>query len=303
MSIECADPRFTALVSSDSAVERLWTGARWAEGPVYFGDSQMLLFSDIPNNRKLRWVPDGGGAGQVTEFTRQANFSNGHTRDHQGRLLACEHGTRRVVRFGRDGVSQVLATHWGVHRLNSPNDVVVARDGSIWFTDPTYGILSDVEGFKAEPEYGGAYVFRIDPRSGALQVIADDFVQPNGLAFSPDESRLYVADSGGSHLPQGPHHIRVFDLQADGTWRGGEVFAVVSPGVPDGMRVDTLGNLWTSAADGIHCYAPEGALLGKILVPEVVANLCFGGPEGRTLFITATTSLYRCEVLVGCAAG
>ncbi len=302
MDIECADDRFGTLVAPDAVVERLWTGARWAEGPVYFPQDRMLLFSDIPNNRKLRWVPDGGGAGQVTEFTRTANFSNGHMRDREGRLLVCEHGTRRVVRIGCDGREEVLASHWGAHRLNSPNDVVVARDGSVFFTDPTYGILSDLEGFKADPEYGGAFVFRIDPQDGRLQVIADDFVQPNGLAFSPDESRLYVADSGGSHRADGPHHIRVFHRQADGRWGGGAVFAVVSPGVPDGMRVDTQGNLWTSAADGILCYAPEGGLLGKILVPEVVANLCFGGPVGRTLFITATTSLYRCEVLVNGAA-
>lgn len=302
MSIEVLDERFTRLVSPQATVQRLWTGARWAEGPVWFAENRTLLFSDIPHNRKLRWIPDGGPLGQVTEYTREANFSNGHTRDAQGRLLACEHGTRRVVRITTDGAVQVLATHWGPHRLNSPNDVVVTRDGAVWFTDPTYGILSDVEGYQAAPEYGGAYVFRIDPASGALQVVADDFVQPNGLAFSPDESRLYVADSGASHDPAAPHHVRVFTRAADGRWRGGAVFAEISPGVPDGLRVDAQGHVWISAGDGIHCHAPDGTRIGRIRVPEVVANLAFGGVDGRQLFITATTSLYRCDVLVGGAA-
>ena len=298
MSVDILDARFAQLVSPGEAVQRLWTGARWAEGPVWFGESCTLLFSDIPHNRKLRWIPDGGPSGQVTEYTREANFSNGHTRDAQGRLLVCEHGTRRVVRIGTDGAAQVLATHWGAHRLNSPNDVVVTRDGAVWFTDPTYGILSNTEGYQAPAEYGGAYVFRLDPASGALEVVADDFAQPNGLAFSPDESRLYVADSAASHDPAGAHHVRVFTRGSDGRWRGGAVFAEISPGVPDGLRVDALGHVWISAGDGIHCHAPDGTLIGRILVPEVVANLCFGGQDGRDLFITATTSLYRCRVQV-----
>jgi gluconolactonase len=289
------DPRFTALVPINAWVEKLYSGAMWAEGPVYFGDADMLLFSDIPNNRMLRWAPDGVGPGRVSEFRRPSNHSNGNTRDRQGRLVSCEHSGRRVSRTEHDGRITTLVDSYAGKRLNSPNDVVVKADGSVWFTDPSYGIMSDYEGFQAEPEYGGANVFCLD-LEGKLAVVADDFMQPNGIAFSPDESRLYVADTGGSHRPGGPHHIRVFELAADGRPRGGEVFATISPGLADGLRLDTAGNVWTSAGDGVHCYAPDGTLLGTILVPEVVSNLAFGGPRRNRLFITATSSLYACYV-------
>lgn len=290
------DPRFRSLVPPNGFVEKLFTGAKWAEGPVYFPAGDFLVFSDIPNNRMLRWVPDGAGEGRLTEFRRPSHFSNGNTRDPQGRLVTAEHGSRSVSRTEFDGRRTVLASSYNGKRFNSPNDVVVGPDGAVWFSDPSYGILSDYEGYTAEPEYGGRYVFRVDPASAAVEAAVTDFTQPNGLAFSPDGRTLYVADSGASHDPQGPRHIRSFEVGAGGRLKGGEVFATVDAGIPDGLRLDARGNVWTSAGDGVHCFSPQGELLGKILIDEPVANLEFGGPRGNRLFITATTSLYACYV-------
>jgi gluconolactonase len=289
---EIHDRRFRGLTIPNTGLEELFSECRWAEGPVWFNDAGFLVWSDIPNDRMMRWVPGG----EVSVFRSPANFANGHTRDRQGRLVSCEHGTRRVTRTEPDGSTTVLADAFGGRRLNSPNDVVVHSNGAIWFTDPTYGILSDYEGFRADPEQDARGVYRIDPASGAIARVVDDFVQPNGLAFSPDERRLYVADSGFSHDDAAPHHIRVFDVEERGTLAGGNVFAEVSPGVPDGMRIDSEGNLWTSAGDGIHVFHPGGALLGKVLLPQTVANLTFGGPRRNRLFITATRSLYALYV-------
>ena len=210
--------------------------------------------------------------------------------------MSCEHGGRRVTRTEHDGSVTVLADRYEGKRLNSPNDVVVKSDGTVWFTDPPYGILTDYEGYKADSEIGANYVYRLDPASGALSVASDDFDKPNGLAFSPDESILYIADTGLSHDPNGPHHIRAFSVAESGALSGGEVFAEITPGVADGFRLDTEGNIWTSAGDGIHCYTPDGTLLGKILIPEKVSNCTFGGPRRNRLFITATTSLYAIYV-------
>jgi gluconolactonase len=225
-------------------------------------------------------------------FRADSNFSNGNTRDRQGRLVTCEHGTRRVTRTEPDGTITVIADSHDGKRLNSPNDVVVKSDDTIWFTDPTYGIMSDYEGFKATPEQAGCFVYRVDPETGKMKVAADDFVKPNGLAFSPDERILYIADSGMSHDPSGPHHIRAFDVSAGGRLSRGRVFAEVSPGVPDGLRCDIDGNVWTSAQNGVQCYAPDGRALGRIRIPTLVANLTFGGPRRNRLFITATNALY-----------
>ncbi|WP_316295316.1 SMP-30/gluconolactonase/LRE family protein [Aestuariicoccus sp. MJ-SS9] len=274
-------------------VEVLFDGCRWAEGPVWFNDLGCLIWSDIPNNRMLRWTPDQG----VGVFRAASNFANGNTRDREGRLVTCEHGTRRVTRTEPDGKITVIADSYQGKRLNSPNDVVVKSDGTIWFTDPTYGILSDYEGFKAEPEQEGCFVFRVDPASGEITVVADDFVKPNGLAFSPDETRLLVADSGFSHDPDGPHHIRTFDVTDTNNLKGGAVFAEVSPGVPDGFRFDDQGNLWSSAQDGVRVFDPEGNPLGRIKLPQMVANLTFGGPRRNRLFIASTHTL--CAVFVG----
>jgi gluconolactonase len=295
------DPRFGAMFVGSAGLDRLATGCRWAEGPVWFGDLNCVLFSDIPNQRILRWSPDPVGSeslGQASVFRAPSNFANGHTRDRQGRLVSCEHGTRRVTRTEIDGSITVIADSYRGRRLNSPNDVVVSSDGAIWFTDPTYGILSDYEGFRAEPEQATRNVYRVDPASGEIAAVVTDFGQPNGLCFSPDERRLYVADSAGSHDPSAPRHIRAFDV--DGArLTGGAPFAVIDRGIPDGIRTDTAGNLWSSAGDGVHCFAPgDGQRLGKVLVPEVVANLCFGGPRRNRMFIAATTSLYAVYLTV-----
>jgi gluconolactonase len=290
---EYFDRRFRDLTVPIAEVEVLYDGCRWAEGPVFFSDGGFLVWSDIPNNRMLRWVPDLG----VSTFRADSSFANGNTRDREGRLVTCEHGGRRVTRTEPDGSLTVIADTYKGRRLNSPNDVVVKSDGTIWFTDPTYGILSDYEGHKAEPEQDGCFVYRVDPGNGEIAVVADDFVKPNGLAFSPDESRLYVADSGLSHDPDGPHHIRMFDVRKSNGLTGGEVFVEVSPGVPDGFRLDVEGNLWTSAQDGVRCFDPEGNPLGRIKLPQMVSNLTFGGPKRNRLFITSTHTL--CAVYVG----
>lgn len=291
------DARFRALIHPNAGLHRIGQGFEWAEGPVWFPAAQMLLFSDIPAHRMMRWTAQTG----CSIFREDSGYSNGNTRDTQGRLVTCHHGLRAVTRTEHDGSLTTLASHADGKRLNSPNDVVVRQDGSIWFTDPTYGILSDLEGYRAVPEQPGSHVWRIPPQGGAAQAVITDFTQPNGLCFSPDERLLYVAESGSSHDPAVPPVIRVFDVTADGV-RAGRDFAHVDAGLPDGIRCDAQGNIWSSAADGVQVFAPDGTLLGKILVPEVVSNLCFGGPRGNRLFITATTSLYMIAV-DACAAG
>jgi len=286
------DRRFRDIHVPSAALDRLVTGCRWAEGPVWFADLNCLVFSDIPNQRILRWTPDALDGGGLSVFRAPSHFANGHTRDRQGRLVSCEHGTRRVTRTEPDGAITVLADQFNGKPLNSPNDVVVKSDGSIWFTDPTYGVLSDYEGYRAEPQQSARNVFRLDPDTGGLASVADDFNQPNGLAFSPDERQLYIADSAASHDPDLPRVIRVFDVQG-AQLSNGRNFCEIDSGIPDGIRTDIFGNLWSSAADGVHCFAPDGTLLGKILVPEMVANLCFGGPRRNHLFIAGTTSVYR----------
>uniref|UniRef100_UPI0031013379 SMP-30/gluconolactonase/LRE family protein n=1 Tax=Neorhizobium sp. EC2-8 TaxID=3129230 RepID=UPI0031013379 len=285
---EIHDERFRQLIVASAALEELYADCRWAEGPVWFADLNCLIWSDIPNQRMLRWAPDGG----VSVFRSPSNFVNGNTRDRQGRLVSCEHGGRRVTRTEIDGSITVLADFYQGKRLNSPNDVVVRSDGSVWFTDPTYGIKSDYEGYRAEPEQETRNVYRLDPQTGELSAVVTDFGQPNGLAFSPDETRLYVADSASSHDITAPRHIRVFDVVDDRQLTNNRIFCSLDNGLPDGFRVDVNGNIWTSAGDGVHCFSPDGALLGKILLPQTVANLTFGGPRKNRMFITATKSLY-----------
>jgi gluconolactonase len=283
------DERFQRLVISTARLEKLYEGCRWAEGPAYFPAGRYLIWSDIPNDRMLRYDETSGA---VSVFRHPAGYSNGNTVDRQGRLISCEHGNRRVSRTEHDGSITVIASHFQGKRLNSPNDAVVKSDGSIWFTDPAYGIDSDYEGHKAESEIGACHVYRVDPHSGDIRVVADDFVRPNGIAFSPDERRLYVADTGATHVKDGPRHIRVFDVSDDGRLSGGKVFATSTAGLFDGMRLDEAGRIWTSAGDGVHCYEADGTLLGKILVPEAVANVVFGGVKRNRLYICGTTSLY-----------
>ncbi len=285
---EVLDPSFEACFIGHARVERLWSGARWSEGPVWFAAGRYLLWSDIPNNRILRW---DGTNGAVSTFRHPSNNSNGHTVDRQGRLVSCEHLTRRVTRTEFDGSVTVLADRYQGKRLNSPNDVVVQSDGSVWFTDPSYGIMMDYEGDRAEQEQPGCFVYRVSPE-GDIAVMADDYLKPNGLAFSPDESLLYIADTGATHHENGPKHIRRHKVAADGSLSGGEVFAECTNGLFDGFRVDRDGRIWSSAGDGVHCYAPDGTLIGKIHIPEMVANVCFGGAKLNRLFVCGTTSLY-----------
>lgn len=285
------DPRFDHFLMGNAPLTRLATGFKWVEGPVWFGDAGCLLFSDIPNNSIMRWTPPiGPGEGQLSVYRSPSNFSNGHTRDRQGRLISCEHGKRRVTRTEYDGTITVLADQFEGNNLNSPNDVVVKSDGSIWFTDPHYGIMTNYEGYKSEQELP-CYVYRIDPETLELTVVADDFDSPNGLAFSVDESRLYISETGAMYDSKANPRIRVFDVDGASLRNGGD-FHKVDQGLADGFRLDDEGNIWTSAGDGVHCIAPDGALLGKILVPETVSNLCFGGRGKSLMFITASTSIY-----------
>ena len=287
---EVLDSRFGACLIGHVRVERLWTGARWSEGPAWFGGGRYLIWSDIPNNRMMRFDECDG---HVSVFRNPSNNSNGNTTDPHGRLVSCEHLTRRVTRTEHDGSITVLADKFDGKRFNSPNDVVVKSDGSIWFTDPSYGILFDYEGGRAESEIGACHVYRIDGQSGKITRVADDFEKPNGLAFSRDEKKLFIADTGVTHKENGPRHIRKFEVKSDGASLGkSTVFAECTAGLFDGFRIDESDRIWTSAADGVHCYDKDGTLIGKIRIPELVANVCFGGPKRNRLFICGTTSLY-----------
>ena len=288
-------PEFAALFSTAAAPEKIAGHCLWTEGPAYLPQEKALVWSDIPNDRMLRWDETTGA---VSTYRSPARYTNGHTLDREGRLVSCEHGSRSVTRLEHDGSTTVLASHWNGLRLNSPNDVVVARDGAIWFTDPTYGIDSDYEGHKADSDIGVCHVYRVGPTGGICEPVLTDFARPNGLAFNADESLLYVADTGRTHQSDGPKHIRVFDVGPNYALTGGNVFADCDVGLFDGLRVDALGRVWTSAGDGVHCYAPSGALLGKVLLPEPAANLVFGGVSGCDLFVCATSSVYRVRLAV-----
>ena len=292
-TFEILDRLFARLVNPTAKLELLDATSRWAEGPVYVPAGRYFLWSDVPSDRMMRWDETSGHASVLRSPSQNAN---GNTLDRQGRLVTCEQLTRRVTRTEHDGSITVIANRIDEKRFNSPNDVVVASDGAIWFTDPTYGIDSDYEGRRAPSEIGQSRLYRVDTSDGSVRVAGDDFVQPNGLAFSPDESRLYVSDTGRSHVENGPAHIRVFDVN-DGWLTGGDVFAESTAGIFDGFRLDEDGNVWTSAGDGVRCYEPGGDLIGIIHVPDPVANVCFGGPVRNRLFICATGAVYAVYVL------
>ena len=285
---ESHDPRFDALVLFNAELELLAEGFRWLEGPVWFGDHNCLMFNDIPNNRTLRWSEQHG----VSTFLEPSDFANGQTRDCQGRLIQCHHRSRCLTRREFDGSTTTLVREARGHRLNAPNDVVVKRDGSIWFSDPLYGLLNDYEGGRQQSEQPPA-LYRLDPDTGAVEAMATDFDGPNGLAFSPDERLLYVAESGAPDAEHPRQYIRVFQVGDDGrSLSGGEFFHKISDGWADGFQVDEHGNLWCGAADGVHVIAPDATLLGKVLVPKHVSNLCFGDRYGSRLFLCASTALY-----------
>ena len=298
MKFEAYDQQFNALLRADSRLECLASPARWAEGPVWLPGEDAVVFSDVKANRMYRWNRDG----KITIFREQANYANGNTLDRQGRLISCEHGRRGVSRTDSDGVARILVDRFDGKRLNSPNDVVVKSDGSLWFSDPPYGIVGDAEGFKSESQIIGCYVYRFDPETGEITAVATDVQRPNGLAFSPDESRLYVADMSIVDFPlQGRRHLLVYDVIEGRRLSNPRVLAQIEPGIPDGFRVDQCGNIFCSCEDGILVLAGDGQRIGKIGVPERVSNCTFGGPAQDELFITATTSLYRVRLATqGC---
>lgn len=285
---EVYDNRFLAILRPDSRLEQIYWGSTWAEGPVYFAEDDSLLFSDIPGNRILRWTPKDG----YSVFRQPANFTNGHYRDLQGRLVSCEHGGRRVSRTEADGTVTVLVDNYRGKRFNSPNDLVVKSDGTIWFTDPPYGIMQPAEGYHGLCEVGGNFVYRFDPTTKEVSIVADDLEKPNGLAFSPDERIMYIADSAASHDPFAKHEVRAYDVVDGMRLVNSRVFATITPGVPDGFRLDVNGYLYISSKDSIQVYSAGGDLLGKIMVPEIIANCTFGGPNKDRLFIAASTSVY-----------
>ena len=297
-AVEIVDPSFAKYKVGNAAVERLYTGARWAEGPVWYGDGRYLLFSDIPNNRMLRWLED---TQEVSIFRSPSNYSNGNYRDRQGRLLTCEHDSRRLTRTEHDSTITVLMDHFQGKQLNAPNDLAVHSDGAIWFTDPGYGIMSNYEGHKASFELP-ASVYRLDPKTREATVVASDMDKPNGICFSPDEKKLYIVDTGEPKHAGDPHPIRVYDVEDGVRLKNGRMFANMSPGSSDGIRCDVDGNVWSAAGwagegfNGVHVFAPDGKLIGRIHIPETCANLCFGGAKKNRLFMAASQSLYALYV-------
>jgi gluconolactonase len=284
---EICEPRFAHYVLDNAPLEELATGFRWIEGLVWMGDADCLLFQDLPRDRTMRWTESGG----ISIYRAPSGFANGQTRDREGRLISCSHRERCLFRTELDGaVTRLIDRHDG-KRLNAPNDVTVKSDGTIWFTDPLYGIQNDYEGGRQISEHPPA-LYRFDPQNGDLSIAADDFDGPNGLVFSPDESRLYVCETGDQTKDNPKQYIRRFDVLPDGRLRGGDIFHKITPGYADGICMDEEGNLWSSAGDGVHCIDPSGKLLGKILVPYRVSNLTFGALHRNRLFIGGSHTLY-----------
>jgi gluconolactonase len=297
-AVEVVDPRFAKYKVINAGVERLYTGTRWAEGPVWFGDGRYLLFSDIPNNRMLRWQEDNG---EVTVFRSPSNYSNGNYRDRQGRLLTCEHDTRRLTRTEYDGAVTVLMDRFKGKMLNAPNDLAVHSDGAVWLTDPGYGIMTNYEGHRAPFELP-TNAYRLDPKTGEATVVANDLDKPNGICFSPDEKKLYLVDTGLPKHPGDPRPIYVYDVIDGVRLANKRLFVNMAPGSSDGIRCDVDGNLWSAAGwgpedyNGVHVFSPDGTLIGKIHLPEACANLCFGGAKKNRLFMAASQSLYAVYV-------
>jgi gluconolactonase len=292
---EVIEAPFARLFNGNGRVEKLHTGCAWAEGPAYFAAGRYLVWSDIPNNRMLRYDETNG---VVSTFRQPAGNSNGNTVDREGRLISCEHSGRRVSRTNHDGSITTIADSFNGKRLNSPNDAVVHSDGSIWFTDPSYGIDSDYEGDKAESEIGSCNVYRVDPQTGKIEAVITDMTRPNGIAFSLDETKLYVADTGRTHQGAKEADMMVFDINKRGRPTKGRKFADCAVGLFDGFRLDTDGRIWTSAGTGVECYLPDGTLIGRVKVPEIVANVAWGGNKRNVLYICGTTSLYAVRLMI-----
>lgn len=288
------------LVAAGAQPRKVADGCTWSEGPVWVPEIGRLRWSDIPGNRIMAYDP---ATNEMSVHRAGVEFTNGRAHFGGGQVVQCSHGRRAVEVEDTDGSTRILIDRYQGHRLNSPNDIVVRSDGTVWFSDPTYGITVPGEGHTGEPEYGDRFVFCFDPRSDTLRAVVSDIEEPNGLAFSPDETLLYVSDTSAARRTDrtGNHHIRAYDLDPQQRWasaKNGRVFAVVSPGLPDGFKVDERGNIWTSSAIGVQVFSPAGERLGIVKIPEVVGNLCFGGPDGRDLFVAASTGIYllRTEV-------
>lgn len=292
-TIEIYDDRMRALIRPETSLQTVANDAAvWSEGPVYFPEDDSVVWSDAHGDRLLHWSASSG----VNVLREPSHYQSGNYRDLEGRLVSCSSGDRAIIRREHGGEWKILVDRYQGKRLNSPNDLVVKRDGTIWFTDPPYGLTQPNQGYGGEQEQPGCFVYRFDPETGEIDAIVTDMVRPNGLTFSPDEHLLYVSDTAAFNIPQGPHHIRVYEVVGDRQVANGRVFAVIDPGQPDGLRVDALGNVFTSSEDSVQVYAPDGTRLGKILVPEVCSNLTFGGVNGDRLLITAGKSLYMIDL-------
>lgn len=291
-AIEIYDERMRVFVRPGAVLQKVANGAVHSEGPVYFHEDDSIVWSDAHGNRLLRWSASDG----VSVLRNPSDYQSGNYRDLEGRLVACSSGKRAIIRREHNGEWKVLVDRYQGKRLNSPNDLTVKHDGTIWFTDPPYGITQPDQGYGGEQEQPGSFVYRFDPATGEIDAVVTDMVRPNGLALSPDERLLYVSDTAAFNIPQGPHHIRVYEVVDGRRVKNGRVFAVIDPGQPDGLRVDDRGNVFTSSKDSVQVYAPDGTRLGKILVPEICANLTFSGPERDRLLITAGKSLYAIDL-------
>ena len=286
------DQRMSFLISAGAALQKLAEGIDHSEGPVYRPEDDSVIWSDVSGNRLFRWSPQDG----VSTVRSPSDYQNGNCRDLEGRIVSCSHGQRAILRLEHGGDWRVLVSRYRGNRLNSPNDLTVTRDGSIWFTDPPFGLTQPREGYSGPQEQPGSFVYRFAPATDSIEAVVKEMERPNGIAFSPDEKTLYVSDSSQVNYPQGHHYVRAYDITSHGQAANGRVFVTIEPGQPDGLKTDGAGNLFVTSADSVQVFDPVGIRLGKILVPEICSNLTFGGKDGKRLFITAGKSLYAIDL-------